>query len=574
MQRRNSYLVGKAFRNYLGASVLAVAATQVANFVDAAIVGHLIGEEGLAAVNLCKPAIQAVFAVSCIYVASSSMLAGIAIGKGDKEQSGRLLSFSLTVSLVVGALLSIAGFVFFKPLSSLLCTSDSLRQMTDDFLSVTLLSSVPMLLMYTLHSFVTVDGAPKLVSRVVIAGNIVNIFCDIIFIRYFGWGIAGAAWATLLMYIVCILAVLPHFRKKGAVRIRRFKPRDINYRKILSYGIPMFLSTVLLSVQYVGNNYVAGTFLGDDGIVTLAVCIQLFAFSMIVLTGTIRTIQPVGSILRGIGDDHGMTLLMRRAYRFMGICLVIYAAVIIAFPTQIARLLGANSESALAVVRIALPVFTLHIVVHDLLCCLIPAYQFYERKHLALLIPIGQSLLPMVGFWALHGRWIGFFLGQVVVAVTVLVLTALFRHRNRCRHTPLFLIPKSSGEDVYDVTVETNVPALAETRSDLSDFLRAGGLDAEKTGIYVVCVEELIKNIIDHGHARYVDVRATRTAISIHDDGRPFNPVEYMDDLDASGQDEGERLGLKIVHGLVPDIKYDYRFNQNMVTISLKNIMN
>ena len=69
--KRNSYLIGKAFKNYLTASVLTVAATQVANIVDASIVGNLIGPEGLAAVNLCQPLLQAFFATSILYVAST-----------------------------------------------------------------------------------------------------------------------------------------------------------------------------------------------------------------------------------------------------------------------------------------------------------------------------------------------------------------------------------------------------------------------------------------------------------------------------------------------------------------------
>ncbi len=571
MQLRNSYLVGKAFRNYLGASILAVAATQVAGIVDAAIVGNLIGQEGLAAVNLCKPVVQAVFAASCLYVTSSSMLAGIAIGKGIMDQSNRLLTLSLTVSVLLGLLITLEGFVIFKPLSAMLCSSETLRPMTDEYLGITLLSTIPMLLMYTLQSFVTVDGSPTLVSRAVIVGNIFNLACDIIFIKYFGWGIAGAAWATFIMYIICTLMVLPHFRKKGTMRLCRFRMRDIDHRQIFAYGLPMFLSTVLLSVQFVGNNYVAGTYMGDDGLVALAVCIQLFFFSMIILTGTIRTIQPVGSILRGISDDHGMLLLMLRAYRFMTLCLAVFAIVIIIFPTEIARVLGADSESSLLIIRTALPAFTLHIVMQALLCCLIPAYQFYDHKRLAFLISVGQTLLPMVGFWVLRGRWIGFFLGQAVVAIIVLISVACYRHRNHYRHTPIFLIPKSDGENVYDITVRTDIQVLAETRRSIGAFLQSLGINTESTRRYVLCVEELLKNIIEHGHARYVDVRATGIAISLHDDGKPFNPIEYAVPEACNEQDTENHLGLKIVHGLISDISYDYRFNQNMVTIRIKD---
>lgn len=570
MQQRNSYLIGKAFRNYLGASVLSVAATQVANIVDASIVGNLIGPEGLAAVNLCRPVTQAVFALSCFYVISCSMMAGIAIGKGVKEEANKLFSFSMLISVLLGALFTVVGFSVFNNLSSVLCESESLRTMTNDFLRVTLFSAIPMLLMYTLQSFVTVDGSPGIVSRAVIVGNIFNIVCDIIFIKFFKWGIAGAAWATLMMYIVCSLLVLPHFRKKGTMRLCRFQVKCIDYHQIVTYGVPMFMSTILLSVQFVGNNYVAGTYLGDEGLIALAVCMQLFAFSMIFLTGTIRTIQPVGSILHGIGDDRGMLLLMRRAYRFLSICLVVYVLLIVIFPVQVGHILGVNSASSIPIIRKALPAFTLQIVMQALLCCLIPVYQFYDHKHLAFLISVGQTLLPMICFWVLRGRWIGFFLGQAIVAVIVLICTGSIRYRNKYRQTPVFLVPKSEENDVYDVTVETNIQALAETRGSLCDFLLSLGLSSEIVNRYVVCFEELLKNIIEHGHARFVDVRATRTAISLHDDGRPFNPVEYKNEESISEQDCENHLGLRIVHGLTSDIKYDYRFNQNMVTIAIK----
>ena len=95
MQRRNSYLIGKAFKSYIVASVLTVASTQVANIVDAAIVGNLIGPEALASVNLCKPVLQAFFSFSCLYVASATMMAGVAIGQGDKRKADKFFSFAV-----------------------------------------------------------------------------------------------------------------------------------------------------------------------------------------------------------------------------------------------------------------------------------------------------------------------------------------------------------------------------------------------------------------------------------------------------------------------------------------------
>ena len=569
MQKRNSYLIGKAFKNYLTASVMTVAATQVANIVDGAIVGNLIGPEGLAAVNLSKPLLQAFYATSCIYIVSSTMLAGMAIGKGDKQKAGKLFTFSIIASLLFSVVFVVGGLAFFGQLSQLLCNSDSLRPMSNAFMQVTILSATPQLLMYTFHQFVTVDGSPQLISRAVIVGNIVNICLDIIFIKYCGWGIAGAAWATFVMYIVCILMVLPHFRKKATLRFCLCHKGDIEWGRLLSLGLPFFLSTVLISVQYVSNNHVAGKYLGDGGLVALAVCMQLFSFSMIILTGTIRTIQPVGSILKGMGDDRGMKFLIQKAYMFLSVCLAIYTVAIVAFPTQIAMLLGASNEQTLPVILEALPPFTLNIIMQALLYNLMPIYQFYGHKRLALFLSIGQTLLPMFGFWALKGGWLGFFLGQAVVAAVIYVGTRVVRSRTctelgRSNKTlmPVFLIPATHTGGVYELTMETTFEALHESMDHLKGFLVAHGQEKEKALRYILCAEELIKNIIVHGHARYVDVRATSSIISIHDDGKPFNPIAY--------KDEGEGIGLKIVHGIGLDIKYDYRFNQNMLTIAIQ----
>lgn len=562
MQRRNSYLVGKAFKSYIVASVLTVASTQVANIVDAAIVGNFIGPEALASVNLCKPVLQAFFSFSCLYVSSATMMAGMAIGQGDKRKADKLFSFAIVTSILLGLVLMILGLVAFSPLSRLLCNSETLRQMTDEFLLVSILSAAPQLLMLALNQFLAVDGAPKLVTRNVFVGNVFNILFDIIFIKVFGWGIAGAAWATFVMYLVCIVMVIPHFRKKDSLHLCRFKRGDINYRKLLTIGVPVFFSTVLLSVQLVGSNYVASTYLGEGGLVALAVCVQLVSFSMIILSGSLRTIQPIGAILKGLGDDRGMTLLLNRTYTFLGICLASYAVLIVAFPAPIARILGAANESSMPFVLEALPLFSLNIVMQVLLYNLLPIYQFYGHNRLALFLSIAQTLLPMVGFWVLRGSWIGFFLGQAIVAAALLIFTSVVRSKDK-NLASLTLIPRSDAKKVFDVTMETSEGALKDCLTGLYQFLCSQS--QPQADRMMLCAEELLNNIVNHGHAKYVDVRVTESCISIHDDGKPFNPLD-MESLRATSlQNEG--IGLRIVQGINLDIKYDYRFNQNMVTI-------
>lgn len=234
---------------------------------------------------------------------------------------------------------------------------------------------------------------------------------------------------------------------------------------------------------------------------------------------------------------------------------------------MIAGVLGATNEKSLSVIENALPAYTLQIIMQAMLYNLIPAFQLYGHKNLALFMSIGQTLLPMFGFWALQGEWIGFFLGQMVVAIVILIATTIIRSKDKML-APVLLIPKTDEKEVYDVTIETDTKSLAESRENLAAFLTSHNIARGQANRLVLCVEELLKNIIDHGHARYIDVRATDKIVSIHDDGKPFNPLEYkINDNDDDNDNKG--FGLRIVNGIGIRMKYDYRFNQNMITINI-----
>ena len=570
MTERKPFLINKAFNQYLLASILTVAATQVANIVDAIIVGNLIGKEGLAAVNLSKPLLQAFFAVSCLYVASSTILTGMAIGKGDRKKADKLFSFSVGFSLLLGLLFSSLGLLFFDSISALLCQSETLRPMAEAFMRITLLSATPQLLMLTLNQYVTVDGEPKLVSRSVIVGNVFNIALDIVFIKLFDLGIAGAASATCVMYVVCILMMLPHFfRRKERLHLCLTRPGEVELGRIFSIGLPLFFSTVLLSVQYIGNNYVASRYLGDDGLVALAVCIQLLAFSMIILTGTLRTIQPVGSILKGLDDSRGMLMLMKRGYAFMAVCFIAFVAILVLLPAQIGSLLGVTGAGGLDMVRKAVPLFSLNIVMQAMLCNLLPVFQFYDRKGLALLLSVAQTLLPMVFFLLLRGNWIGFFVGQLVTALSIGVWEMILRRKDPslCR---FLLIPMKGDAKVLDMSLQTNSESLSEAIGTLRSFLSSNGMEPHTVYVAAVCAEEFVNNIIRHGHASSIDLASTvdgdTVNVSIHDDGAAFNPVAA-----ASASEAKIGLGLTLAGAFCQDMNYKYIFNQNMLTFKISN---
>lgn len=570
MQHRSSYLVGKAFQRYLWAAILTVAATQLANLVDASLVGQLISGEALAAVNTAKPIIQIVYAVATLFVVGGSIQIGMSIGKNDYDKANRIFSFILCLILGISLVFTIFGLAFLHPLMDFLCSSDSLRQMAIDYARVIMYSLAPYMVMFLMQSYVSVDGSPKLVSVAVIIANVINVLLDIVFIKFFGLGIAGAAWSTFVMYLVAISITLSHFHKPNTLRFVNFLHKPKYLREICSYGLPTMLSGALMAIQMTGCIRVATQYLGDDGLVILSVCFSLLMFSMIFLTGTLRTIQPVGAILKGLDDSNGMIFLVKRAYRFLGICLICYASCIVLFPVQVAALFGANSAAQAALASKALPAYSLNIAFQAFIYILIPIYQFNKHKRIAMLISVCQSLFPWFGFWLLNylnasaSSFWGFALGQACVLV-LLLPCVIIEHRHQSETVPFFLIPIKGKTDNLELTMPTSLNGLAAAQSEILAFLKQSQPEALISKLSL-CNEELLKNIIDHGHAHFVDisvrVQPDSVAISLHDDGKPFDPVTYH-------QETG--LGLLIVKGFCSDLSYKFLFNQNMVTFSMKS---
>lgn len=575
MQKRNSYLIGKAFRSFLTATVLSVAATQIANITSASLLGHLVGPDALAAANLSKPVTQVIYALSVFFVGSGTMLAGMAIGNGDRRQANRIFTLTLSIVGIIGLLLTVGGIIFVRQISLAMGATEQMLPMTMDYMRVILLGAIPLQLSYVLDSFVTVDGSPKLVTRSVIISNIANVPFVYIFVKIFGMGVAGAAWAMLLMYVLLVLLLIPHFLKKNSLTLNLPSLADAKQivPKMAGLGLPLFLSTVLLSIQFIIAGNTAGQYLGEGGLVAWAVCLQMFSFSMIILTGTLRTIQPIGSILRGMDDSRGLLLLLGKAYKFMFTCLAVYVAALVFFPEKLAILLGVTNAQYLPTTITALKAFSMQIFMQAVLYVLIPVYQFYGNKKIATFLSVSQSLLPPLCFWLMKGNWWGFFVGQLIVAISLLVISEIVRHRSQSFSvghtlTPYILVPKATASSAFETSVATNLHALSQTIADLRQFLQENNVAESAIYTATLCTEEFLKNIIQHGNAHYVDIKAVadqaKVSVSLHDDGIAFNPLEmYQTEEDKIG------LGLLIARNLCKDVQYKYIFHQNMVTLQV-----
>lgn len=567
--KRDSYLVGKAFRSFLFASVMTVAASQMGAFIDGLMVTWFISDTAMSAINIAMPVLQLYFSLCLLLGVGGTILAGKAIGSHDRDLASRIFSISASTAVITGLVLGTVGLIFFNPILGLLCPDTSIIGFAKEYMIITIPSAAVYMLMIVLQLFVALDGEPKRVTVAVSTCIAVNLILDYIFIVPFGMGMAGAALATVISYVPAIAILAVHFRKKGTLRFRW--PKGFGkLPAIMRNGAPSGFTAMLMSVQIFICNIVAIRYLGTSGVIVFAVCMYLLRLSMIILTGTIDSFQPVAAILAGSDDNRGVGMVLGKAYRFLGISLVVYAGFMILFPQWIGSLFSIDTPSAIEVVKAAIPAFAVNIVLQCAIGLLIPVYQIYGNTRPAMIVSIGQPLLPMVFFWLMAvaggNAWWGFAIGQA--ALLLLLLPFVRSHKGNT--VPFFLIPRQSAAKVYDTSI---VPSIADAGTQLVEadkWLSDAGINESLRFRIGVSCEEILKNIVEHADrldrkARSVDMRISlqpdEITTVIHDAGRPFNPVE---------QDPETGLGLLIAKKSCDSMRYEYMFNQNILTMTWK----
>lgn len=566
---RSAKLVNKAFNGFLLASVLTVLGSQAGALIDALMLSHFIGADAMAGVNITKPVTQLIFALTCIVAQGGAMLTGMAIGNQDKHRANGVFSTSFVVLFLMGLVGSMLPFVCGDSLVHLLCSEPTLMVHTSNYLNVQLYGALPLILMLALMMYVAVDGAPKLVTKATIASEITHVVLGFIFLKFCGWGVMGAAWATNISYTVAVVLMLSHFREKESLKFSLGGFSLASLSKLLLMGLPMGVSTSLIAVRMLGANHAAMTYMGAHGMEAMAVCATLLSFSMIIISGTINSYTPVATVLKGSDDNRGVALVSRHAMAFMAIGLGVYVALMVAFPGTFASIFGINDPEAMKIARVGIAIHAFNIFMQGF-CILIPMYQIYSHKTLSLIVSAGQPLLPMAMFWLLCAHpcdispWWGFLIGQVMVLL-IIAPYILYKRFTDKSMIPFFLIPRKSADHLFDVTVPARVEELDATMKETQQFLsgECGATPQEAVAITVV-IDELAQNAIKHGTASCIDLRVSVTGkqvkVMLHDDGRPFNPTLQP----AAGDDKA--IGLKIIQGLATDLTYTHTFSQNVMS--------
>lgn len=586
MNKRNGYLISKALHTFMWASILSSVAQLLSTLVDAIVVSNLIGPDAISAVNVSVPVLSMVGCFAILPGIGGSIVAAKAMGLRNQDEANRVFSISLKATLIFGLFVSIAGYLLAPFLVGLICPIGSrIYPLAATYLQIILIGMVFMLGAFTLQTFVKTDGNPKLVMGAVVIGCIVNLVFDIIFIKFFGMGIAGSAWASVLSYMAAFAVCLLHFRMPHCSLHFQFNAPSANGLGALAKeGAPLSINSLLLGVCTYFINAIVLHVAGDDGMYVWSLCLQLFTIMQLVLGGISTSIYAIGGLLAGERDMEGLGILTRRVLVYVCSVLAVIVVVMLVYPEMLASLFGGSQLAGSAMMNVASPIriYALLLVPYAVVAVLRSLYQIIGFRGMSMILSIAQLVAMVVCVWMLamvspDMLWWGF----PVSGIILLLVTILFswqKHRQQPQLAVMTLIPQTAGGKSLNFSVRLTQEDVRNALAEIKTFLKASRVSDSTIFNIRLCCEELLNNLIDYAvekskdkHFADIHIRLTDTQVSVllKDDGRPFNPVFKNKELREKNADtDYEHLGLRLVTGESSSINYQYRYDQNMVFLT------
>ncbi len=330
-ERKNDFSQGDVPRLIMKLAIPMIVA-QVVNalysIVDRIYIGHMadVGQTALTGIGLCFPITMTVSAFAALIGYGGAPLSSILRGRRDDRQAERVLGNCVTALTVLGILVPLACFCLRRPILYLFGASDATYPYADEYITIYLMGSLPVMITLGLNTFINAQGFTRDGMVTVGIGALCNIMLDPIFIFAFGLGVAGAAIATVISQVVSCLWVFAFLLgKKNLIRLRRenLRPSWPLLGRICGLGVSSFIMQITESAISAVFNASLFRFGGDIYVTAMTVASSISQVYTMIIQGFGQGAQPVTGYNYGAGA-YGR---VRQCYRFLtGVC-VAYAVV-------------------------------------------------------------------------------------------------------------------------------------------------------------------------------------------------------------------------------------------------------
>ncbi len=424
-------------------------AMSVYSIIEGAFIGHRLGEEAFAAVNIAMPLVMINFSLADLVGVGSSAPISIALGKQDHKTANNFFTCSLVLIFLASVLMGSVMFFAATPLARMMGADDTLLHTSVKYLRTYALCSPLTTVFFAMDNYLRISGYIKTSMIINIGCNVGTLGLLALFLLEFNMDVAGSALATCIAMCACaVVAMIPFVRGEALLKFVRPRFSWAMLREIAACGSPIFLNNIAGRVTSILMNISLMTLgaraLGEGGgttaVAVYAVLMYASDLCWPLLYGISDALSPAIGYNWGAGDDGRVRKILRCAYTGTATVGLLSTALLFFFPEAIAALF-ANPEDAL-LLEISADAIRLFCMAYLFRWFVVTTQGFFsaiEKPVLATIMSVSTALvfpvLMLGALWTLglDGIWLNFVGVNALSAALGLMLFPIVRREMKRR---------------------------------------------------------------------------------------------------------------------------------------------
>ncbi|MCI8978273.1 MATE family efflux transporter [bacterium 1xD8-48] len=323
MESQNTYDKPVTLRNILKFAVPTIAMSVFMSFytmVDGLFVSNLIGTSALSAINLTAPVIQVVTAISTMLATGGSAVIMKKMGEQKPQEAKEDFTFLILVNVAVGLVMTMLGYSLMETIFGGIGLSSEVAGYCTSYLSRYLLFTIPILLMnnFTLYMIASEKATLSLICSV--AGGVLNIVLDYVFIGLLDMGISGAAIATGLGYsVTAVVGLFVFSRKKSLLHFTKPSFRFKVLASAATNGCSEMATALVTGIITMMFNWTMLHYVGEDGVAAVTIIMYVLMFASSLYTGYSYGVAPMLSYYYGEKNHEKLKKLVSTSLKVIAV---------------------------------------------------------------------------------------------------------------------------------------------------------------------------------------------------------------------------------------------------------------
>lgn len=432
----------KRLLRFTGPSITMMLFLSVYGVVDGLMVSNYVGTVPFAALNLIWPYVAIIGALGHMFGTGGSALVAKIMGEGDLKKARGIFSFLVYTTLVISIAGGILGLVFVRPVAIFLGAEGEMIEECVTYASILLYLLPTYMFQVFFQSFLVTAEKPKWGMWITILAGVTNAVLDYVFIALFGWGLAGAAWASGAGMVIASVIPFMYFigvrRKTARPKLYLGKPYiDINALwKVCSNGVSEFIMNISISIVSMVYMYQLIRWSGENGVSAYGI-LMYFAFIFCsFFIGYSLSMVPVIGYHYGAKNTEELKSIFRKSIKLIltiSILVVILAQI---FAEELAYIFVGYDPELHKLTTHALRIYMLFLLVAGVNNFSSALFTALNNGPISALIAMSRTvifeagsvmILPLI--FGMEGIWWSVVVGESIACCLAIILLRIYKDK-------------------------------------------------------------------------------------------------------------------------------------------------